>query len=484
MASIGQHAARAGIWLAGFRVVSQALSWAVTIAVARMLTPGDYGLMAMASILTGYVEVFSEMGVGAAIVQRDAVSSGELSSNFWFSVMVGCGFAAGVWGLAYPTVWLFHNEAVIPLTRTISILFILGALMVVPFNVLTREMRFREIGMLQLIAAVLASLTTLWMAYHGYGVWTLLGGVFVLRISTVIMVFIFSGWRPSWHYQFDEVRPFLRFGLGVAGARSLFYCFQKMDRFIVGRVLGEQALGWYSFAMELASLPADKLMSIVNQVSLPLFSKIRRDPAQLVNAYLKVTRCVTLMVAPLFAAGVVFGDVIIQVLLGDQWLPCVFLFRMFCLVQLLVALNSVHGQMVSAIGNPYHQLKLYAVMLLAMGPSLYWAALYGVERMALPWLVVYPLIWLGWTAVTLRGIHVSWRDYWRKGCSPLAWACLAVGFSAAVQHLVAQLGMASSTQRVIFLQEVVVSVVVYGVYLLLREKDVLADLRGVSRGGS
>ena len=147
--SIVRKAAKSGLWFAGFKFATQILSWAVTIFVARLLSPEDYGLMSLANVLTGYVEVFSELGLGAAIVQRPDISQKEYSSNFWFSLAVGTVFAGVAYLLSYPTAWLFGEPRVIPITQTISALFIVGAVGTVPFNMLMRDLRFKAIGVIQ-----------------------------------------------------------------------------------------------------------------------------------------------------------------------------------------------------------------------------------------------------------------------------------------------------------------------------------------------
>src|SRR6267142_5161846 len=221
--------------------------------------------MAIASLFTGYVEVFSELGLGAAIVQRIEITQAELSSNFWLSVLVGIVLAILTIPLAYVTAWAFHDPRVLGITESISVLFLSGGLMVVPFNLLLRDMRFGAIGASQLAGAVVAGISMFWFAYHGFGVWTLILGAILLRFTTMGMVFAMSGWRPNLHFAFREVRPFLRFGVNVAAARSAYYVFQKADKFLVGKVLGPAALGHYSFAMDLASAPNDRVIAAANQ---------------------------------------------------------------------------------------------------------------------------------------------------------------------------------------------------------------------------
>src|SRR2546425_5412650 len=256
---------RAALSFGGYRFLTQAISWAATVAVARILQPEDYGLMALASLFTGYVEVFSELGLGAAIVQRHEVTRQDLSSHFWFSLLVGVILTVLTIPVAYATAWAVHDPRVVPITEMIAVLFVVGGLTVVPFNLLLRELRFAAIGASQLVSATVASLSMLWFASHGFGVWTLVLGTVLVRLATLAMVFALSGWRPTFHFSISEVRLSLRFGVHVAGSRSMFYIFQKADKFIVGKVLGAGALGYYSFALDLASAPNDRIVAAANQ---------------------------------------------------------------------------------------------------------------------------------------------------------------------------------------------------------------------------
>src|SRR5207249_11533997 len=125
----------------------------------KLLGPEDYGLMAMATIVTGYVEIFGELGMGAAIVQKNRIEETELSSNFWFSLVVGCCFGLVAMLLAYPTASLFDEPRVIRLTQAVSVLFVIQGMKVVPSNILLRDLRFRAVGAIQLVATIISSVS-------------------------------------------------------------------------------------------------------------------------------------------------------------------------------------------------------------------------------------------------------------------------------------------------------------------------------------
>lgn len=479
--SVLRRAAKGGVWFASFRLATQTFSWLATIAIARMLVPEDYGLMAIASLLTGYVEIFSELGLGAAIIQRQAITQRELSSNFWFSVLLGVGFAVVSFGLAYPTAWIFNEPRVIPITQLISVLFVVGALMIVPFNILMRELRFKAIGAIQLLAVAIASSSMLWMAARGFGVWTLINGTIIQRSSTVLLAFVASRFRPDLCFQFSDVRPLLRFGVNVAGARSLFYIFQKSDKFIVGKVLGVQALGFYSFAMQLASIPTDKIVSIVNQVSYPVMSRFQRDLQRTREIYLRVTRYTSLVVSPLFLAGAVFGEELILALLGPKWVGSIFLFRVFCLSQLVVSLTAINNAVHSSFGRPQWVVYFHLVSLLLMAPSLFVVVQYGVNALWIPWLIIYPSLCIGFSVLTLRKLDIPVGEYLKHVLPPLIASAVMIAGIKSMMPLVNAISKIGPNLTYIIVQEVVIGVMIYLAYLIAFERKTLLEIWSIRK---
>jgi teichuronic acid exporter len=479
--SIARKAARGGMWFAGFKLLTQMLSWGITIIVARLLAPQDYGLMSVASIFTGYVEIFSELGLGAAIVQRAEISQQEYSSNFWFSIMTGVAFSAVAFGLAYPTAWAFHEPRAVRITQLISVLFVIGALGIVPFNMLMRNLQFKAVGFIQLCAVAISSSAMLWMAYAGYGVWTLISGTLILRTLSVIGVFAISRWRPSLHFRWSEVRQFLRFGLNVAGARSLFYVFQKSDVFVIERLLGIQALGYYAFAMQLASTPNDKIVTLVNQVSFPVFARFQKEPDELRALYLRTTNYLSIVLAPLYLSGALWGDVIIRTILGERWVPIIFLFRILCVSQLFTSFNAINNAIHTAVGRSQWVIYFHVVAVTTMPAALYVAASHGLDAVAVPWLVVYPAICVCWTWLTLRALGVGVTDYLKSVGVPLLASVAIVGLVTAVTALTSHAASTAADLRLLFAANLALGGLLYGLYLWVCEREALATVWSLRR---
>ena len=268
--SVAKTAIKGASWLVLFRAISQIISWGATIVVTRLLVPADYGVMEMATMLTGYVVLISEMGFGAAIVQRKEISREELSSAFWF--LLGWGVILGgiCLILAYPTAAIFNTTETIAITQAIGLVYLSSVLMIVPRNILMRDLRFKALGFYEGSAIVVSCCAMVVMAWMGAGVWTLIGGHIIREGLKFLFFFWTCEWRPVLHYQFKEVRALLGFGISIAVGNSLDYVTNKSDRFFCGRELGEQNLGLYAIGLQFAQMANEKIVSIINSVGFPV----------------------------------------------------------------------------------------------------------------------------------------------------------------------------------------------------------------------
>jgi len=375
--------------------------------------------MEMATILTGYVVLFSELGLGAAIIQREDIQDEELSSLFWFVVFWGF-----VWGLsciilAYPTVAIFNEVRIFRVTQAASLLYILGSLLIVPRNILTRELRYKTIGFIDTVAVIISCTLMIVIAKCGGGVWTLIGGLIIRDFIRAIIVFPVISWRPTFHFNFVEIRPFLKFGLNIAAGRTLYYMYTKSDRFFGGRILGSAILGYYSFALQLSSIPTDKLVSFINSVSFPVFSRYQKKNDKFNKFFLRLVKMIAFITFPIYIGGFFIADELIPLILGSKWMSIIVPFKFLCLAQLIISITTVNAVVINAKGLPHWNLYVNMINVLLMPASFYIAAKHGLNYLVIPWLTIQPLVRIGQTWITLRLLAISISDYFKSLMHPL-----------------------------------------------------------------
>ncbi len=417
--TIETQAYKGARWLAVFKTVSQFFSWGATIFVARLLVPADYGLMSMATIITGYAMLFSELGLGSAIIQRSNSSPRELSSVFWFAMAVSLFFSLSCLVIAYPTAWLFHEPRIIPLTQAVSGLFFMAGLQIVPMNLLMKELRFKETGRIDAISVVVSCLCMLLSAYLGAGVWTLLIGSFVKAFVSLMLVFLTHTWRPSLQFKFSEALTYLKFGIHLAFGSSVGYVNNQADTFFAGRVWVPAEVGFYSFAKQLSRIPNDKIVSLINQVVFPALSSLKDDQERFNRFYLDIVKVICALVFPLFIGGFLVGDEIVKVLFDAKWYPMIYAFKLMCLAEIITPLTTVSMYVHGAQGRPKWFLTFNLVMVCFMPLSFFLAAPYGLNAMAIPWLTTYVIICAVANYVTLRKIKIPIIFYLRNLSAPI-----------------------------------------------------------------
>jgi O-antigen/teichoic acid export membrane protein len=444
--------------------------------------PDDYGLMAMSTIFTGYVEVFSELGLGAAIIQRESVTKSQLSSIFWFSMGFNLILALTCLPIAYFTADILNEPRVIPLTQTVSVLFILTGLQVVPLNLLKKELDFKSVGLIEMTVTLISCVGMVLMAIVGFGVWTLLGGRIVRAFSKLLFLYFKIKWIPFLHCNFREIKSLIKFGFIVATSRTIFYMWEKSDRFFAGRIWPAHVLGYYSLALQLAQIPTEKIITLINQVSFSALSKFQNDDRAFKNFYLNTTKISATFVLPLFLGGYLVSEDVIKLILGDKWLPVIFLFKYLCLSQIFTALNAINNFTHAARGEPVKGLIFDMICLVFLPVSFFISVQYGLNAIVIPWLTVYIFICLGWIFFTVIKIDVGVVLYLKNLKHPIIASLIMSLCVGSNRFYMISNGIESLGFR--FLVSILIGAVVYICYFLIFEKDYITSVVSVFRGKS
>jgi len=402
---------KGGLWFGLFRAISQTFAWFSTIIIARILVPGDYGLMEMATILTGYVALFSELGLGAAIIQREKINDNELSSLFWFMIIWGLLLGLSCIILAYPTVAIFNEERLLRVTQSVSILFIIESFLIIPLNILKRDIKFKALGFIEAISIIISCIMMIIIAKFGGGVWTLIGGHIVRELLKTLIIFIIIPWKPRLHFKSNEIKPYIKFGLNIAGANSLYYIYSKSDRFFGGRAMGAGNLGYYSLALQLSAIPNDKLISLINTVSFPVFSRYQNNYHEFNTFYLRLINLIAYITFPLYIGGFFIADQLIPFILGPKWEPLIFPFKLLCIAQLILSITTPNGMANTAQRRPHWHLYMSLVNAFVLPISFYFVSSYGLNALAIPWITINPLVRFGYTYITIKKIGIKVSEY-------------------------------------------------------------------------
>lgn len=406
-------------WLAAARFVSQLIAWSVTLVVIRILAPSDYGLMAIAEILIGFAVLFREMGLYEAMVQKRDLTPRQIEQSFGI-LLVGNSmiyvllFASAPWLAAF-----FGDPRLIDITRVLGIQFPLAAVGVVQDAILSRRMDFKRKSFVNLAVLVGNSVTTLSFALSGAGVWALVYGSLagsVIRPAALVLAARY--WcRPR--FSREGMAPLLRFGSFITTNRIMWYVYSKADIFFIGKLLGKEALGFYSVAMQLATLPMQKTAEILNQVGLAAYSSVQQDMETLRSHYLKVIRILSLLAFPIFWGISSIAPELVNVVLGQRWAAVIVPLQVLGLVMPVRMIEHGSGGPVTAIGKPHLGTIGQVFALIIMPPAFFIGAWYGgLLGACLAWVTGYPILVLIRLRIVLPALGVTYGQYFRSMRGP------------------------------------------------------------------
>jgi O-antigen/teichoic acid export membrane protein len=466
-----EKAAKSGIWFAAISFLTQAVSWAFTFYVIRLLDPKDYGLMTMASFLTAYLQVFAGLGLGSAIVQRETITEREVNSVFWFSLAFGVLMGLVAFMFAYPTAWLFDEPRVIPVTQLVGVLFVISALTTVPHNLLTRQFELKKVALINMVAVLVSSVASVGLALQGYGVYTLIWANIILNSLKMILLFGASGFRPKWHYSHREVRPYLGYGLYLALSGAAMRLFQMMDKLIVGKLFGATQLGLYGNAMTIASMPIDKISPVYQQVSFPLFARLQTSAHQYYESYLEIARHYLLVMSPIYLGSIVVSSELIHVVLGEKWMPMALMFQAFCVVKLFEVLTSYQSVLFNATGRHRSVFWFNLVLVVLIPAGIYIAARHSFEATIWPWITLYPLACLIWLLWGLHKAELSVLAYLRAIFDGTKAALLMFAVLWIAKHTIVDSLVSNDWERLVVL--IVIGAVIFVAFLMLFQRTLV-----------
>lgn len=381
-------------WSALGKGASQVVSWVITIYVIRLLSPADYGLMAMVMVVIAFISTFNEFGLGAALIQSREISDEKIGAIYGATLLLGAGLSA-LLALASPLISAFFDEPHLSLLLSVAGLqFFINATIVVPESMMKRGLRFKPLSIIYLIGVLSASLTTLVLALLGHGVWALLLGNMAGAVVKAGLLIMHNPNRVAPNLRLRSATAFLSFGGYMTANRFLAYFVSQADVLIGAKLLGKEMLGLYTVALELASLPLDKVMGAVNPVIFSAVSRMQDKRPALQEGLLKAFRWMAYLTFPLIAGLAVVAPEFIPLVLGSAWTGAILPLQLISMVIPLKLINALLSTAVNGVGRAdvgLHNTLVAAVVL----PTVFLiGAHWGAHGLAMAWVVGMPVVFV------------------------------------------------------------------------------------------
>ena len=447
-------------WTSAGKVAVQAVRWLATLLIARILSPADYGIVGMAVLFTGLVNLVSELGIGAAIVHRqDRLTEDQIARLGGVALLTGlllAGFAAA----ASPLVAAFFSE---PGVRTVvmvmSLQFVLESIRVVPRSLLNRDLQFRTLALIEVVEGIVLAVATLGLALGGLGYWAIVGGILIHSATGTLISVRVRSHRIAWPRDLPSILSEVKFGAHLVLSRIGWYTYSNADFGVIGRMFGKSTLGDYTIGWNLASVPVERVTTIVSRIALPIFSRLQDDRDEFRRSLRNITQALSFITFPAAVGLALVADVFVLVVLGEKWTGAIQPLRILALAAILRSVTPVLTPALIGIGRPDLASRFSVIGALTLPPAFVLAALrFGPAGVAWVWLLVYPVVafslLLRWTCRE-SGLRV--RNYllalWPASAGSAAMAAAVYG----VRHL----GLDGHAPAVVLFASAGVGAVVY-----------------------
>jgi len=342
------------LWIFSGTVAQSALSFVILIVLARLLTPTEFGIVNAALIVVGVSQIFSQLGIGPAIVQHPNLSAVHIHNGFTLSILIG--IAVGIFvALVAPLIAQFFRMAELKqVIEVLALVFPLTGLSVVCQAVLQREMQFRKLAIIQFSSYALGyGLVGVILAFTGWGVWALVYAQLGQALVNTIILMSVKRQIIGFAINKTEIGELLNFGTGLSLAQIANYLALQGDNLVVGRLLGVEALGVYGRAYHFLAMPANLLGNIADKTLFPAMASIQDDKQRLGHAYQRVVAIIAMVTLPLSGLLIALAPEIILLVLGPQWTDAIAPFQMLAVVLFFRTGYRISDSLVRATGAVY-----------------------------------------------------------------------------------------------------------------------------------
>ncbi len=398
-------------WTGGIKGITLLLSWASTIIVARILSPADYGLVAMATVYLGLTTMITDFGLGSAIVALRDLNEELAAQLHAVAALVGVA-AFGISCLvAVPLSRFFAAPGLVPVVIVLSTALVLDSLRVVPTSILARELRFKYLSLLEGMKVLTAVVFTLALAASGAAYWALvLGNVFAaLGVTLFVLARLPHRFaRP----RFRTLQSTLTFSSHFLVGQLAWYGYSNADFVVAGRVLGRIALGEYTLAWTLTSAPADKIMAVFGRVMPTMLAAVQRDSSALRRYFFLFTEALAILIVPASVGLALVSRDFVLLVFGAKWASAVVPLQLLCFYTAIHTLTTPLAPVLQVTGNASFPARVGILAVMILPVAFYVSGgRWGTVGIAAIWITVFPFILVPVYARVFRTLNIRLRDY-------------------------------------------------------------------------
>src|ERR1700733_2990087 len=408
-ADLKGRSVRGGFWTLTSQGAQFVLGSVSTIALARLLTPADFGIVAMVTAVTSLGQAFADLGLSEATIQRAEITHEQVSTLFWVNVAIGLGLTLITMALAPFLAWFYREPRLFDIALVMSLTFLIGGLRVQHTALLKRQMRFSALAIRDVISLVVGVPVGIILALRGAGYWAIVALPLATNVTQVTLSWLMVRWLPSLPRRGAKVRSLISFGGSVAASYFITNMVRSADSILIGWYWGANPLGLYSRAYNLLMLPVRQLNGPAGSVAVPVLSRLEADPERFARYYLRAVNLIIWIAAPIFAFLFVAAQPVTALVLGHKWEGATPVFQIRVISALGQLMLDSSGWLLISRGLSQRLLKLLLIVSPFMIGSFALGLPFGIKGVALCGSVVLLAISPWILSYTFRGTNLTLR---------------------------------------------------------------------------
>lgn len=474
--SFGNQVRSAVIWRSGSQIVGQIIQWTATFTVIRLLSPRDYGLMAMTQVVMVLLTMLNGAGLASGLVQQPELTRRQVAQVFGMLLLLNgtlaaIQFVAAPWIAAY-----YHQPLVAHMLRIQLLMYLFTPFIAVPYALRAREMDFRKQAVVNMVSSLASASTALGGALAGWGVWALVFAPIAFFATRAIGMALAARWLIWPRFDFRGAGGLARYGALMTVGSLFWFVESQADIFIAGRSFTAHELGIYSTSLFLTQIFVSKFVPPLNEVAFSAYARIQHDADAFPKAFARAARLILIAALPFYLGLAVAAEPLVETVLGPQWEPAVGIVHLLAFAMPFMTLQVLFAPACEARGRPGIPIRnsAYGAVILTAGFLI--GVRFGPEGLAWAWIGAYPLFLIVSATQSLPAIGLKATALIREILPPV---CAAVAMSLAVRLVDHLLPPLMPPARLAVL--VATGAAAYGAWLVLFARRAARELVAIVR---
>lgn len=375
------------LWSFVDSIAGQGIIFIVGIILARILSPKEFGLIGMLTIFIAISQSFIESGFRQALIRKQDCTEADYSTVFYFSTAVSILFYGLLFVCANSIASFFHEPILKDLVRVLGLSLIINSLTIIQSTILTKHIDFKLQAKISVISSIISGIISIYMAYTGWGVWSLVALTLVRYSINSILLWLWNNWTPIWCFSTNSFNKLFSFGSKLLISGLIDTIYRNVYYLIIGKYFTAIELGYYTRADQFQTMPSANLQGVIGRVSYPVLSSIQGDIPRLREAYKKIIRSTMLITFVLMLGMAAVARPMILTLIGDKWEPSIIYLQMLCFVGMFYPLHALNLNMLQVQGRSDLFLRLEIIKKVLAVPVIIIGIILGIKAMILGMMV-------------------------------------------------------------------------------------------------